>query len=323
LPPAETLALQAMLHAVTGRKAEARAEADEAIRLDPKVSLGWEALARVHSDEHRMEEAQRAAGEAVRADPRSAVAHHLLGTIAWRQGDAATAETELARAVELSDALAASQVMLAVLRNGMGRPADQVIPHVKRALALEPGNAQFQVMLSAVLRDRGDAANARLLADRALRMARTPEERARVQKTLADLERTAPRRTPTRSKSAVSETTTGAAVVLPTHPGAPVTVDDAQAFALYGASCEAGEAKGCEAAGHALRLGKGVARDPVRAAASYEKGCAGGEASSCHHLALLYAAGEGVAGDPARAKSLFAQACKGGHEPACKRAAGN
>jgi len=105
-------------------------------------------------------------------------------------------------------------------------------------------------------------------------------------------------------------------------PGTPITVDDAQAFALYGASCEAGEPRGCEAAGDALRLGRGVARDLAQAAAFYEKGCEGGAAPSCHRLALLYTAGEGVVRDLAKAKSLFEKACQGGHQPACQRVQG-
>ena len=219
MPPAEVLAVQAMLHAVSGRKAEARSEAEEAVRLDPQVALGWQALARVNSDDEKMDDAQRAAAEAVRTDARSAGAHHLAGSIAWRRGDTVTAETELARATELNDALTVSHVMLAVLRNGLGRPNDQVIPHVRRALELEPGNAHFQLMLSSVLRDRGDAVNARRLADRALRMARTAEERARVQTTLAEIERASAARTAARDARSVS-------------PGVPITVDDAQAYLL-------------------------------------------------------------------------------------------
>ena len=311
VPPAEVMAVLAMLHAVSGRKAEARPEAEEAVRLDPQLALGWQALARVNSDDEKMEEAQRAAAEAVRVDARSAGAHYLLGSIAWRRRDTATAEAELARATELNDALTVSHVMLAVLRNGLGRPNDQVIPHVRRALELEPGNAHFQLMLSSVLRDRGDTVNARRLADRALRMARTAEERARVQAALAEME------SASASRAAAREARQAGSV----PPGTPITVDDAQAFPMYRASCEAGEPRGCEAAGDALRLGRGVARDLAQAAGFYEKGCEGGAAPSCHRLALLYAAGDGVAQDLAKAKSLFEKACQGGHAPACKRAA--
>ena len=322
LPPAEALALQAMLHAITGRKAEARVEADDAVRQDPQVALGWQALARVNSEDERMEDAHRAATEAVRADPRSAVGHHLLGSLAWRRGDTATAESELARAIELNDALTVSQVMLAVLRNGLGRPNDQVIPHVRRALELEPGNAHFQLMLSSVLRDRGDTVNARLLVDRALRMARTAEDRARVQTMLAEMERAAARRAATRdAMRAAGSASSDAAPAGSAPPGTPIIVDDAHAFPMYRASCEAGEPRGCKAAGDALRLGRGVARDLAQAASFYDKGCEGGGAPSCHRLALLYSAGDGVSRDSAKAKSLFEKACKGGHQPACKRAA--
>lgn len=322
VPPAEALAVQAMLHAVSGRKTEARSEAEEAVRLDPQLALGWQALARVNSDDEKIEDAQRAAAEAVRVDARSAGAHHLLGSIAWRRGDTATAEAELARATELNDALTVSHVMLAVLRNGLGRPNDQVVPHVRRALELEPGNAHFQLMLSGVLRDRGDSANARLLADRALRMARTAEERASVQALLAEMERAAAARATARSGiRAAGSASSGSAPAASVAPGTPVTVDDEHAFPMYRASCEAGEPRGCKAAGDALRLGRGVDRDLAQAAGFYEKGCDGDVAPSCHRLALLYAAGEGVARDLAKAKSLFEKACKGGHQPACKPAA--
>ena len=320
VPPAEVLAVQAMLHAVSGRKAEARSEADEAVRLDPQVALGWQALARVHSEDEKMEDAQRAAAEAVRADERSAGAHHLAGSIAWRRGDTATAETELARATQLNDALTVSHVMLAVLRNGLGRPDDQVIPHVRRALELEPGNAHFQLMLSSVLRDRGDAVNARRLADRALRMARTAEERAKVQTALAEMERASAARSARETRRGLGAAPSGTAPAPSLAPGTPITVDDAKAFPMYRASCEAGEPLGCEATGDALRLGRGVARDAAEAARFYEKGCEGGGAPSCHHLAVLYAAGDGVVRDLAKAKGLFEKACQGGHQPACKRA---
>jgi TPR repeat protein len=322
VPPAEVMAVQAMLHAVSGRTEEARSEADEAIRLDPQLALGWQALARVNSEDEKMEDAQRAAAEAVRFDARSAAAHHLLGSIAWRRGDTATAEAELARATEINDAFTVSHVMLAVLRNGLGRPNDQVVPHVRRALELEPGNAHFQLMLSSVLRDRGDAVNARRLADRALRMARTAEERAKVQAALAEMESASAARAAARDARRVAGSgPSGSAPAASIPPGTTITVDDAQAFPMYRASCEAGEPLGCEAAGDALRLGRGVERNLAQAAGFYEKGCDGGAAASCHRLALLYAAGDGVARDLAKAKSLFQKACQGGHEPACKRAA--
>ena len=327
VPPAEALAVQAMLHAVSGRNVEARTEADEAVRLDPQVTLGWQALARVNSEDEKLEEAQRAAAEAVRVDARSAGAHHLLGSLAWRRGDTATAETEIARATELSDGLAVSHVMLAVLRNGLGRPNDQVVPHLRRALELEPGNAHFALMLSGVLRDRGDTANARRLADRALHGARTPEERARVQAALAEMERTSDARAAARDARLAAGSvpsgveSSGAAPAAEVSPGTPLTADDAHAFPMYRASCEAGEPLGCEAAGDAARLGRGVARNLVQAAGFYERGCEVGGAPSCHHLAVLYSVGNGVTRDLAKAKVLFEKACKGGHQPACQRAA--
>jgi tetratricopeptide (TPR) repeat protein len=336
LAPAEALAIQAMLHAVTSRKTEARAEAEEAVRLDPRLGLGWRALARLELDDGRTDEAQKAAAEAVQVEPQSAVGHYLLGSVAWRGGDLPAAETELARAVEIDDALAVGQVRLAVLRNGLGRPNDEVIPHLRRGLALEPGNASFLVMLSGVLRDRGDVGNAQLLADRALQMVRTAEERAYVQETLAEFERTAARRAAARAavgpaagpdEAARQEAAAGpGAPAAPASPrpraparasDGPLTVTDAQAFRMFRASCEAGEPRGCDAAGDALLVGRGVTRDLALAAATYEKACEGGVARSCHQLAVLYATGQGVTRDPVKARTLFVKACKGGHEPAC------
>jgi tetratricopeptide (TPR) repeat protein len=69
LSPAQILAVMATVHGIAGRPAEARTEAEEALRLDPGLSQAWQVLARVHAREDHAEEALRAAREAVRADP--------------------------------------------------------------------------------------------------------------------------------------------------------------------------------------------------------------------------------------------------------------
>jgi tetratricopeptide (TPR) repeat protein len=312
VPPAEVLAVHAMLHSVSGRKAEARSEADEAVRLDPQLALGWQALARVNSDDEKMEDAQRAAAEAVRVDARSAGAHHLLGSIAWRRGDTATAEAELARATELNDAFTVSHVMLAVLRNGLGRPNDQVVPHVRRALELEPGNAHYQLMLSSVLRDRGDAVNARRLADRALRMARTAEERASVQTAIAEMERASAARAAAReARRGAGAAPSGSAPPYPSLRARPSRSTTPRPSRCTARRARRARPSAARPRGDALRGGRGVARDLGQAAGFYEKGCEGGSAPSCHHLGLQYAAGDGVVPRPREGEGPLREGLQG------------
>lgn len=86
---------------------------------------------------------------------------------------------------------------------------------------------------------------------------------------------------------------------------------------LFKASCDAGDAKGCQSLGAIYSL---LGRSPASskaAAALYSKACEGGAAVGCSSLGSVYLGGQGVGQDEARALRLFEQACQHGDAEAC------
>jgi uncharacterized protein len=323
IPSAEVLAIHADFHAASGRLKEARAEGEQAVRLDPQLSRGWLALATVHSREGRGEEARRAAAEAIRTDPRSPLAHYTLGTLARDAGDWAAAEAALARAVELKAGFAGAYVFLAEARTALGRPNEDVLPLVQRALELEPGSSFIQFLLSSVLRDRGDFAGARALGERALRMTRSPQERASVQKALDKMSRRVPSdpMAALRHHEAACDAGTGdscADLAEAAHHGRGMAQDLARARALYDKACAAKAEGACQELAVLLAKGEGGAVDATRAAALLAPECEAGSAYSCMYLGWMRASGQGLAKDPAAGAVLYAKACEGGNSDGCR-----
>lgn len=66
--------------------------------------------------------------------------------------------------------------------------------------------------------------------------------------------------------------------------GHVVPKDEAEAAALYGQACDAGDAVGCDNLGQMYAEGKGVAADATRAVALYRRACEGGLPLGCEHL---------------------------------------
>jgi tetratricopeptide (TPR) repeat protein len=187
--PAEVLALTGHVYLYTGRAAEAREAFEEASHLDPGLDAVWEGLAALALGDRHLDDAARAAEQAQRTGPSSFLAHFIAGGVAQARRDLPAAEKALERAVALNDAFVPAYVSLAAIRTVLRRPDDQVLPLVRRALQLEPGNAGTLLTLAAVLLDRGDLEGARQVGERALRSARTPRDRSAAERLLDELQR--------------------------------------------------------------------------------------------------------------------------------------
>jgi tetratricopeptide (TPR) repeat protein len=82
--------------------------------------------------------------------PRSAIGHAAYGQAALRAGDAAVAERELKRAVDLAPGLEGPALALSVLDRTRGR-SDAEIDHARLAVAASPGNAAARYALGNAL----------------------------------------------------------------------------------------------------------------------------------------------------------------------------
>jgi predicted Zn-dependent protease with MMP-like domain len=100
--PGRAAARQAAEYADEGRFREALASIDAALLLEPDWLEGRVERAEALFELCRFDEAKVASEEVIRLDPEEPLAHHLLGLIAERQGQAREAEKRFARASRLA-----------------------------------------------------------------------------------------------------------------------------------------------------------------------------------------------------------------------------
>jgi TolB-like protein/Tfp pilus assembly protein PilF len=118
----------------------------------------------------RLAESRANAEEALRLDPNSAEAHSSLARCAQNAGDAATTRRELETAVRLLPNDASLILTAAVTQWGMGWN-DEAVANFKRATELGPREAKTFSSYGALLRELGRDAEARAAIDRALLLA--------------------------------------------------------------------------------------------------------------------------------------------------------
>jgi TolB-like protein/Tfp pilus assembly protein PilF len=118
----------------------------------------------------RLAEARTNAEEALRLDPNSAEAHSSLARCAQNAGDAATTRRELETAVRLLPNDASLILTAAVTQWGMGWN-DEAVANFKRATELGPREAKTFSSYGALLRELGRDSEARAAIDRALLLA--------------------------------------------------------------------------------------------------------------------------------------------------------
>jgi serine/threonine-protein kinase len=120
----------------------------------------------------RLAEARANAEEAVRLDPNSAEAHSSLARCAQNANDAATTRRELAEAVRLLPNDTTIVLSAAMTQWGMGWN-DEALINFKRATELGPREPKTFYNYGALLKEVGREADARAALDRAMQLAPT------------------------------------------------------------------------------------------------------------------------------------------------------
>jgi protein O-mannosyl-transferase len=128
----------ALRHA--GRRPEAFAHFEEALRLRPEYPEAQTNLAEALLNDGRTNEALPHIEAALRLHPRLPEAHVNLGSIRNRQGRADLAEAEYRRALELKPSSAEAEDGLAVVLAETSRP-EEALQHAQAAIALDPNDA--------------------------------------------------------------------------------------------------------------------------------------------------------------------------------------
>lgn len=123
-----------------GRRAEALAHFEEALRLQPKYPEAQSNLGEALLVSGRFDEALPHIQEALRLDPSLPEAHINLGAVRNKQGRPDQAEPEYRAALQLKPSSAEAHDGLAVVLTETNRPED-ALPHALDAVALNPEDA--------------------------------------------------------------------------------------------------------------------------------------------------------------------------------------
>jgi TPR repeat protein len=350
VPDAESAALRAAVLVTTGRTTEARAAIQEARTADPRAPQSYDAEGLLADREKDQAQAAQAYGQAAELGSTNAYSYYRAAHLAWKPTrDAemlAEVRKRLARSVELNDSFAPAQAFLAEVMLQQDEAA-AALPVARRALALEPGDANNQVTVGRVLHRLGDEASARKAAQRGLELADNDYERSNARQFLEFLDEDAS----LRKQQAADEATRSRDAACQGGDSAAC----AELLPELERECARGRAGACGYAGWLLEEGKGFAKDLQRAADFQKRGCDAGDKQACVRLAWKQATGAGLpkdetqamaslealctdkvfsactqlavlysrkpaARDRARARELLAQACEGGDPSACSLA---
>jgi len=146
-----------------GRPVEAEPDLQAAARIEPARVRWASARARTLADLERLDEAESVLREALRANPEDAELHALLGTLLARRAPTAEAQGHLRAALAREDAITRSlgtgglalvHAQLGLTLAQTGEP-DRGLPHLERAVELEPGNSSYRASQGRMLESVG------------------------------------------------------------------------------------------------------------------------------------------------------------------------
>jgi tetratricopeptide (TPR) repeat protein len=136
------------------RPEQARAEFEEAIRLDPGYALAHYNLGRIHYQQGELDLAQAAFEEAIENDPELAAAHTNLGVVYADQGRYAEAIAEYETAIELDPDDDMAHYNLAGTYYDQGQ-LDAALAEYQEAVRIEPENADAHYNLARIYYQQG------------------------------------------------------------------------------------------------------------------------------------------------------------------------
>jgi tetratricopeptide (TPR) repeat protein len=193
LSDAEVDAYRGGFATVRGRSQDAIPILEEAVKLDPKLALGYQYLGFAEFEEKQKAEALADFARAIDLDPKNALTRFLRAYLASTQGGTVgndeQMEEDLRAAIAASPEFAPPYGVLAVYLAVQGQNLPEALTLVKKALALEPGNASYQLDAAQVLARMNHFDEARNAALHARTNATTPMEREHAEQFLAYLQR--------------------------------------------------------------------------------------------------------------------------------------
>jgi tetratricopeptide (TPR) repeat protein len=137
----------AKIYRFSNREDEAIKTLGQILENDPTYFRARGALAEAYYSVGRLDDARNEAEAFLEASPGNTQAHFLLGTISLRQGDYESAVFHLTKAANSPAALADAHYLLGLALKGKNQRA-QATAAFQKALAMEPDNSQYRLMLA-------------------------------------------------------------------------------------------------------------------------------------------------------------------------------
>ncbi len=184
LPLTEAKAVCADLLAYNQRTKDARALLDTVLRDDPNNVSAHETMGYLEFRAGNLPEARKWYEQAVKLDSQSFLAHYYFAAISMREGGStneADVESSLRTAIKLNPKFAPAYDQLAVFYGMHHEKLDEAHVLNLQAIALEPGNLTYWLNSANILMETGRDTDALAVLQKAVGLAKTPEQLALVQ----------------------------------------------------------------------------------------------------------------------------------------------
>jgi tetratricopeptide (TPR) repeat protein len=192
LSEAEVDAYRGGFAAVRGRAQDAIPILEQAVKLDPKLALGYQYLGLAEFEDKKLAEALADFTRAIELNPKNALTRFLRAYLTSTQGGAVgndeQMEEDLRTAIAVSPEFAPPYGVLAVYLANQGQNLPEALKLAQKAQALEPGNTSYQIDMALVLARMNHFTEARSIATHARANAANPGERAEAERFLTYLD---------------------------------------------------------------------------------------------------------------------------------------
>jgi tetratricopeptide (TPR) repeat protein len=182
LSPAEAAALRGEFLAQTQRPKEARALLELALNLNPKSAQAAEAMGMLFYAEKNFVEAEKWFAKAVESDSRSFMAHYLHARLLIRERtirkEDERVENGLLKSIALNPNFPWSHSLLAFYLSSYTKRYEEAFQAARKAIALDPGNANHYVQAGQALMRMERADEALAYSQRAMQVARNASEQS-------------------------------------------------------------------------------------------------------------------------------------------------
>jgi tetratricopeptide (TPR) repeat protein len=166
------------------RRPEAKQILQNAVNLDPKLALAHQNLGIEEFLEGNKDSALDSISEAVKLDPANGFTRYLRANLTFFGAGGfpqdSQIEEDLRLAIAANPDFAPANALLGLYLSSRRKSSDEALAFSKKAVALEPGNAEFIFYLAQVLAQMQRYGDAKFVAEKARASARNPQDRARL-----------------------------------------------------------------------------------------------------------------------------------------------